>query len=80
MQHPAKKKATVMGCLHHGAGVCDEQSAGRSLGSSREDENFLAALRHSATVKTGEFPPTALVEYHDPEQSQLGSGAFTLSC
>ena len=29
--------------------------------------NFLAALRHSATVKTGEFPPAALVElYHEP--------------
>ena len=68
--------ATVVGCLQHGAGVCDEQSTGspllvelkaRSLASSKEDENFLAALRHSATVKTGEFPPAALVElYHEP--------------
>ena len=68
--------ATVVGCLQHGAGVCDEQFTGslllvelkaRSLASSREDENFLAALRHSATVKTGEFPPAALVElYHEP--------------
>ena len=56
--------ATVVGCLQHGAGVCDERSTGSSLlvelkasslASSREDENFLAALRHSATVKTGEF-------------------------
>ena len=57
-------------------GVCDEQFTGspllvelkaRSLASSREDENFLTALRHSATVKTGEFPPAALVElYHEP--------------
>ena len=68
--------ATVVGCLQHGAGVCDERSTGSSLlvelkasslASSREDENFLAALRHSATVKTGEFPPAALVElYHEP--------------
>ena len=67
--------ATVVGCLQHGAGVCDEQFTGsplvelkgRSLASSREDENFLTALRHSATVKTGEFPPAALVElYHEP--------------
>ena len=56
--------------------MCDEQFTGspllvelkaRSLASSREDENFLTALRHSATVKTGEFPPAALVElYHEP--------------
>ena len=68
--------ATVVGCLQHGAGVCDEQSTGSSLlvelkasslASSREDGNFLAALQHSATVKTGEFPPAALVElYHEP--------------
>ena len=68
--------ATVVGCLQHGAGVCDEQSTGSSLivelkasslVSSREDGNFLAALRHSATVKTGEFPPAALLElYHEP--------------
>ena len=68
--------ATVVGCLQHGAGVCDEQFTGspllvelkaRSLASSREDENFLTALRHSATVKTGEFPPAALVElYQEP--------------
>ena len=65
--------ATVVGCLQHGASVCDEQFTGspllvelkaRSLASSREDENFLAALRHSATVKTGEFPPAALVELY----------------
>ena len=62
--------------LQHGAGVCAEQFTGspllvelkaRSLASSREDENFLTALRHSATIKTGEFPPAALVElYHEP--------------
>ena len=40
----------------------------RSLAQSRDDANFLAAFRHSATVKTGEFPPAALVElYHEPE-------------
>ena len=34
----------------------------------RDDANFLAAFRHSATVKTGKFPPAALVElYHEPE-------------
>ena len=65
--------ATVVGCLQHGAGVCDEQFTGspllvelkaRSLASSREDENFLTSLRHSATIKTGEFPPAALVEMY----------------
>ena len=48
--------------------LCDESLAplsfvelkARSLASSREDVNFLTALRHSATVKTGEFPPAAL--------------------
>jgi len=68
--------ATVVGCLQHGAGVCDEQFTGspllvalkaRSLARSREDDDFLNALRHSATTKTGEFPPAALVEiYHEP--------------
>ena len=39
-----------------------------SLAQSRDDANFLAAFRLSATVKTGEFPPAALVElYHEPE-------------
>ena len=51
--------ATVVVCLQHGAGVCDERSTGGSLlvelkasssASSREDENFLAALQHSTTV------------------------------
>ena len=68
--------ATVVGCLQHGAGVCDEQFTGspllvelkaRNLARSREDDDFLTALRHSATIKTGEFPPAALVEiYHEP--------------
>ena len=68
--------ATVVGCLQHGAGVCDEQFTGSpllvalkagSLARSREDDDFLDALRHSATTKTGEFPPAALVEiYHEP--------------
>ena len=71
--------ATVVGCLQHGAGVCDEQFTGsplspllvelkaRSLARSREDDDFLTALRHSATIRTGEFPPAALVEiYHEP--------------
>ena len=40
----------------------------RSPAQSRDDANFLAAFRHSATVKTGEFLPAALVElYHEPE-------------
>ena len=69
--------ATVVGCLQHGVGICDERSTGssllvelkaRSLAHSRDDANFLAAFRHSATVKTGEFPPAALVEcYHEPD-------------
>ena len=42
--------AIAVGCLRHGAGVCDEQFTGssllvelkaRSLDSSRDDENFL---------------------------------------
>ena len=67
--------ATVVGCLQHGPGVCDEQSTGSSLlmaikaGSldrSRDDNDFLDAFRLSATTKTGEFPPAALVElYHE---------------
>ena len=71
--------ATVMGCLQHGVGICDERSTGSSLlvelkagslAQSRDDSNFLEALRLSATVKTGEFPPVALVElYHEPEAS-----------
>ena len=69
--------ATVVGCLQHGVGICDERSTGSSLlvelkagslAQSRDDANFLAAFRLSATVKTGEFPPAALVElYHEPE-------------
>ena len=69
--------ATVVGCLQHGVGICDERSTGSSLlvelkagslAQSRDDANFLAAFRFSATVKTGEFPPAALVElYHEPE-------------
>ena len=68
--------ATVVGCLQHGAGVCDEQSTGSpllmalkagSLDRSRDDSDFLDAFRHSATTKTGEFPPASLVEiYHEP--------------
>ena len=71
--------ATVVGCLQHGVGICDERSTGSSLlvelkagslAQSRDDSNFLEALRLSATVKTGEFPPAALVElYHEPEAS-----------
>ena len=71
--------ATVVGCLQHGVGICDERSTGSSLlvelkagslAQSREDSNFLEAFRLSATVKTGEFPPAALVElYHEPEAS-----------
>ena len=39
-----------------------------SLAQSRDDASFLAAFRMSTTVKTGEFPPAALVElYHEPE-------------
>ena len=69
--------ATVVGCLQHGVGICDERSTGSSLlvelkagslAQSRDDANFLVAFRLSATVKTGEFPPAALVElYHEPE-------------
>ena len=69
--------ARVVGCPQHGVGICDVRSTGSSLlmelkaGSlapSRDDANFLAAFRLSATVKTGEFPPAALVElYHEPE-------------
>ena len=68
--------AALVGCLQHGAGVCDEQSTGspllvalkaRSLDRSRNDNDFLDAFRHSAATKTGEFPPAALVEiYHEP--------------
>ena len=71
--------ATVVGCLQHGVGICDERSTGSSLlvelkagslAQSKDDSNFLEALRLSATVKTGEFPPAALVElYHEPEAS-----------
>ena len=69
--------ATVVGCLQHGVGICDERSTGSSLlvelkagslAQSRDDANFLAAFRLSATVKTGELPPAALVElYNEPE-------------
>ena len=71
--------ATVVGCLQHGVGICDERSTGScllvklkagSLAQSRDDSNVLEAFRLSATVKTGEFPPAALVEvYHEPEAS-----------
>ena len=54
--------ATVVGCLQHGVGICDERSTGSSvelkagsLAQSRDDANFLAAFRLSATVKTGEL-------------------------
>ena len=68
--------ATVVGCLQHGAGVCEQQhtdspllvalTAG-SLARSRGDDDFLEALLLSAATKTGEFPPAALVEiYHEP--------------
>ena len=71
--------ATVVGYLQHGVGICDERPTGSSLlvqlkagslAQSRDDSSFLEALRLSATVKTGEFPPAALVElYHEPEAS-----------
>ena len=71
--------ATVVGCLQHGVGICDERSTGSSLlvelkagslAQSRDDSNFLEAFRLFATVKTGEFPPVALVELcHAPEAS-----------
>ena len=71
--------ATVVGCLQHGVGICDERSTGcpllvelkaGSLAQSSDDSKFLEAFRLSATVKTGEFPPAALVElYHEPEAS-----------
>ena len=76
---------SIVGCLQHGAGVCDEQSTGspllaalkaRSLDRSRDDNDFLDAFRHSATTKAGEFPPAALVEiYHEP-----GAVAARLRC
>ena len=64
----------MVGCLQHSAGVCDEQFTGSPLlvalkarRLSREDDDFLNALRHSATTKTDEFPPAALVEIcHEP--------------
>ena len=68
--------ATVVGCLQHGAGVCEQQPTGspllialkaESLASSRGDEDFLVALRLSAATETGGFPPAALVEiYQEP--------------
>ena len=68
--------ATVVGCLQHGAGVCEQQPNGspllialraESLAVSRSDEDFLGALQLSAARKTGEFPPAALVEiYQEP--------------
>ena len=71
--------ATVVGCLQHGVGICDERSTGSSLlvelkagslAQSRDDSNFLEAFRLSATVKTGEFPPAAVMElYREPEAS-----------
>ena len=71
--------ATVVGCLQHGVGICDERSTASSLlvtlkagslAQSRDDSNFLETFRLSATVKTGELPPAALVElYHEPEAS-----------
>ena len=71
--------ATVVGCLQHGVGICDERFTGSSLlvelkagslAQSRDDSNFLEAFRLSATFKTGEFPPAALVElYYEPEAS-----------
>ena len=74
--------ATLVGCLQHGVGICDERSTGSSLlvelkagslAQSRDDANFLAAFRLSATVKTGEFRPGALVElYHEPEANGKG--------
>ena len=71
--------ATVVGCLQNGVGICDERFTGSSLlvelkagslAQSRDDSNFLEAFRLSATFKTGEFPPAALVElYYEPEAS-----------
>ena len=72
------RAATMVDCLQ-GVGICDERCSGSSLlvelkggslAQSRDDSNFLEALRLSATVKTGEFPPAALVElYHELEAS-----------
>ena len=48
--------ATVVGCLQHGVGICDERSTGSSLpveleagslAQLRDDSNFLEALRLS---------------------------------
>ena len=67
--------ATVVGCLQHVAGLCDEQFTGSplivalkagSLARSRGGDDFLEALRHSAATKTGEFPPASLEIYHEP--------------
>ena len=68
--------ATVVGCLQHGAGVCEQQHTGSpllvalkagSLARSRGDDDFLKALRLSAATKAGGVPPAALVEiYHEP--------------
>ena len=68
--------ATMVGCLQHKAGVCEQQPTGspllialkaESLANSRGDEDFLGALRLSAATETGEFPPAALVKvYQEP--------------
>ena len=61
--------STVQECVTNNSPVAPLLVAlkARSLARSREDDDFLNALRHSATTKTGEFPPAALVEiYHEP--------------
>ena len=70
--------ATVVGCLQHGVGICDERFTGSSLlvelkagslAQSRDDSNFLEAFRLSATLKTGEFPAALVELYYEPEAS-----------
>ena len=57
--------ATVVGCLQHGVGICDERSTGSSLlvelkagslAQSRDDSNFLEAFRLSATGQNRRVP------------------------
>ena len=57
--------ATVVGCLQHGVGICNERSTGSSLlvelkasslAGSRDDADFLAALRHSARQESSLQP------------------------
>ena len=57
--------ATVVGCLQHGVGICDERSTGSSLlvelkagslAQSRDDSNFLEAFRLSANCQNRRVP------------------------